>query len=117
MWYGLTAVSETPAHAWTVHAPGKDVELVVVVRVHQMERVCGAVSRHQHDATADDLLALLNAVIAGAVFSESMPAASAYAARQCNVCSRKGQPGRRVDLAAGYEAQRWFLISWDVSRE
>lgn len=46
------------------------------------ERMCGAVSRHQRDATADDLLALLNAVIAGAVFSESM-LASAYAARQC----------------------------------
>jgi hypothetical protein len=46
------------------------------------ERMCGAVSRHQGDATADDLLALLNAVITGAVFSESM-LASAYPARQC----------------------------------
>lgn len=53
-------------------------------------RVSGAVGRHQRDATADDLLALLNAVIAGAVFSESM-LASAYAARPCNVCSRRGQ--------------------------
>lgn len=40
-------------------------------------RKSGAVSRHQRDATADDLLALLNSVIAGAVFSESM-LASAY---------------------------------------
>lgn len=41
-------------------------------------RKSGAVSRHQRDATADDLLALLNSVTAGAVFSESM-LASAYA--------------------------------------
>ena len=65
-------------------------------------RVSGAVGRHQRDATADDLLALLNAVIAGAVFSESM-LASAYAARQYMQPKR---PGMRVDLAAGCEAQR-----------
>jgi hypothetical protein len=52
------------------------------VRVTPDESLWGAVSRHQGDATADDLLALLNAVITGAVFSESM-LANAYAARQC----------------------------------
>ena len=59
--------------------------------------ICGAVSRHQHHATVDDLLALLNAVIAGAVFSESMLASAyMYAARcvaeearhKCGSCSR-----------------------------
>lgn len=72
-------------------------------------RKSGAVSRHQRDATADDLLALLNAVIAGAVFSESM-LASAYAARQC---MQPKKPGMTVDLAAGSgcEVQRWCLIS------
>lgn len=61
-------------------------------------RKSGAVSRHQRDATADDLLALLNSVIAGAVFSESM-LASAYAARQCMQPKR---PGMTVDLAASW---------------
>jgi hypothetical protein len=100
VWFGG---SETPAHAWTVRSRGKDAVVVGVrVRGTHQTRACGAVSRHQHQATADDLLALLNAVIAGAVFSESM-LASAYAAMQCVQPKR---PGMRVDLAAGCEAQR-----------
>ena len=61
-------------------------------------RKSGAVSRHQRDATADDLLALLNAVIAGAVFSESM-LASAYAC-EAMYCMQATRPGMTVDLAA-----------------
>ena len=100
VWFGG---SETPAHAWTVRSRGKDAVVVGVrVRGTHQTRACGAVSRHQHQATTDDLLALLNAVIAGAVFSESM-LASAYAAMQCVQPKR---PGMRVDLAAGCEAQR-----------
>jgi hypothetical protein len=54
------------------------------------ERMCGAVSRHQGDATADDLLALLNAVITGAVFSESM-LASAYISCEAMCAAEEGQ--------------------------
>lgn len=74
MWYGLAAVRQQ-------HMPGQCTlsgkDEMVVVRKRQQMRKSGAVSRHQRDATADDLLALLNSVIAGAVFSESM-LASAY---------------------------------------
>ena len=110
VWFGG---SETPAHAWTVRSRGKDVVVVGVrVRGTHQTRVCGAVSRHQHQATTDDLLALLNAVIAGAVFSESM-LASAYAAMQCVQPKR---PGMRVEILQPAARLNGSTLSVDVDR-
>ena len=87
MRYGLAAVRHQ-------HMPGQCVLSTVpsevgkdrVVSVRDV--VCGAVSRHQHHATTHAIfLALLNAVMPGAVFSESMLASACC----CQVCSRRVQ--------------------------